>query len=69
VWYALPMTTSEETPWWADHNQLALTAAFMDRQGGSVSDIIYMLERPEKHNDDHNLAVAELDLPEELQGP
>ena len=55
-----------EMPWWADLQKLALTAAFMERQGHSFSDILYMLDKPWKHDDDYNLAQAEADLPPDL---
>jgi hypothetical protein len=52
-----------QLPWWIDHQNLAMTAQFMLNKGQSVEDIIYMVEKPWKHNDDFNLASAEVDLP------
>ena len=60
------MSTVE--PWWADHEKLAMTAEFMRRQDHSLEDIIYMLSKPWKHDDDYNLAQAEVDLPHDLTG-
>lgn len=57
-----------DSPWWNDHQNLALTAAFMFRQGHSEGDVIYMLEKPWKHDDDFALAQAEVSLPEDLNG-
>jgi hypothetical protein len=54
------------TEWWDDHNNLAMTAVFMLRQGSAPDDVVYMLEKPWKHNDDFNLARAEADLPNDL---
>lgn len=53
---------ADVTPWYSDHDKLAMTAAFMARQGHSMDDIIYMLEKPHKHGDDYNLAQAESEL-------
>lgn len=53
----------EPEPWWSDHQNLAMTAEFMKNQGQSVDDIIYMISKPWKHNDDFNLASAEIELP------
>lgn len=58
--------TTPEAPWWADHQKLAITAEFMVRQDATMSDVLYMLSKPWKHNDDYALAEAELALPEEL---
>jgi len=55
-----------EPHWWDDHRNLAMVAEFMQRQGHDFPDIVYMLAKPWKHNDDFNLAVAELNLPPEL---
>jgi hypothetical protein len=55
-------------PWWTDHRNITLTAEFMNAQGHSVEEIIYMAEKPWKHNDDYNLAQAEIDLPNDLMG-
>jgi hypothetical protein len=65
------MITAEETnlPWWSNHENLALTAEFMARQQDDLptnevlSNILYMLSKPWKHNDDYNLASAEVELP------
>jgi hypothetical protein len=57
-----PSEPQAPPPWWADHAKLALTAQFMVRQGHSVEDVLYLLEKPGKHNDDYNLAEAELSL-------
>ena len=53
-------------PWWSDHEKLAMTAEFMKSQDHSLEDIIYMLQKPWKHDDDYNLAQAEADLPPDL---
>lgn len=59
---------SAPPPWWADHQNIAMTAEFMRTQGHSLEDIIYMAEKPWKHDDDYNLAQAEVDLPLDLTG-
>lgn len=59
------MSGPVETQWWEDHAKLALTARFMLRQEHTVEDVLYMLEKPWKHNDDYNLAEAELSLGDE----
>ena len=59
---------TETQPWWADHQKIAMTAEFMKSQGHSLDDIIYMVEKPWKHDDDYNLAQAEVDLPPDLAG-
>lgn len=51
-----------DPPWWQDHDKLAMTARFMERQGHSWDDIIYMIEKPWKHGDDYNLAQAESEI-------
>ena len=38
----------------------------MIAQDYSIEDVLYMLEKPWKHNDDYSLAQAEADLPEDL---
>ena len=60
------MTTPDTVFWWDDHRNLAITAAFMNAQGHSMDDVLYMLSKPWKHNDDFNLAQTELSLPEDL---
>ena len=59
---------STPSPWWADHRNLTMTAEFMRTQDHSLEDIIYMLEKPWKHDDDYNLAQVEVDLPLDLTG-
>ena len=59
-------TVPSEPQWWEDHRNLALVAAFMFRQGHTEDQVVYMIEKPWKHNDDYNLAVAERDLPGDL---
>ena len=59
---------TDTIPWWADHQNLALTGYFMAAQGHEIGDILYMLEKPYKHNDDFELAKAEQDLPFDLRG-
>jgi len=66
------MTETAE-PWWSDHEKLAMTAEFMARQQKddpeqALSNVIYMISKPWKHNDDYNLAQAEVDLPHDIAG-
>lgn len=49
-------------PWHSDHRNLAMVARFMHQQDHTTEEIIYMLERPDKHGDDYNLAQAESEL-------
>lgn len=64
------MSTEPIHGWWDDHRNLALTAEFMARQQDDMhandvlANIIYMLEKPWKHNDDYNLAQAESEIRE-----
>ncbi len=51
-----------EPQWYDDHDNLALTAVFMLRQGSSPDDVVYMLEKPWKHHDDFILAQAEAEV-------
>lgn len=55
--------------WWDDHANLALTASFMDSQGGySIpEDIIYMLEKPWKYDDEYKAAVKGLEDPRKAE--
>jgi len=63
--------TETTQPWWEDHQKLCMTAEFMARQQEgdpkqALSNVIYMLEKPWKHDDDYSLAQAEADLPPDL---
>jgi hypothetical protein len=59
-----PNPPAVKIEWWMDHRNLALTARFMMSQTASIEDVLYMLEKPWKHDDDYNLAEVELSLPE-----
>jgi hypothetical protein len=67
-----PNNITNVPPWWAEHQNLRLTAEFMARQQADLppaevlSNVLYMLEKPWKHSDDFALASAELTLPPEL---
>lgn len=60
--------TTEPAPWYSDHEKLALTAEFMARQQSDLppaevlSNVLYLLEKPHKHDDDFNLAQAEQEI-------
>lgn len=64
----LRYASETEPPWYANHHNLALTAAFMAKQQDDLppsevlEHVLYMLERPDKHSDDFNLAQAEQEL-------
>lgn len=40
------------TAWYEDHRNLALLARYMSEQGDSVEDVVYMLEKPWKFEDE-----------------
>jgi hypothetical protein len=57
--------------WWNDREKLAMTASFMaaqqtDDPAQALRNVLYMLEKPWKHDDDYNLAQVQNDLPDDL---
>lgn len=65
------MPEESETPWYAEHANLALTAAYMESQGSTIGDIVYMVAKPWKFNEEFSMARHELELelglPQDLQ--
>jgi hypothetical protein len=47
--------------WYTDHRNLAQVADFMYKNGDTVENIIYMLEKPWKYDDTFSLSDATLD--------
>jgi hypothetical protein len=52
-------TKVEPEPFWSDHSNLAVLARYLFKQGYSEDDIIYMLEKPWKYEDEFIIANAE----------
>ena len=69
----MPEEIKTETPWYADHTNLAMCAGYMESQGSSISDVIYMLSKPWKFAEEYSMArhahEVEIALPPELRQP
>jgi hypothetical protein len=64
----MPDVDAVDTPWWADHYNLATTARYMFGQGSDQEDVLYMITKPWKFTDEFEAAQAELELEMDLQG-